>query len=229
MTLLQQTIAGISGDAAISGIGVNRLLDRRSDPRYNHENEAVAARLRMRDPEILDELILQYQHRLMRYLIHLTANRELAEDLFQETWMRVMQRGPQFRGNSQFVTWLFTIARNLVFDLKRKGSVTRSLDEITETGDERLLRRTTREQSQFDHTAAQEAERLIGQALVALSPQQREVFVLRFHQEMPLQEIATVTGMPLSTVKARLYRGLAVLKSRMTHSWLSRHDSAFRA
>ncbi len=215
MTLLQQTFAGISGSAAVSGIGANGPADRRSDPRYHHENEAIAAKLRARDPKILDELILQYQHRLMRYLMYLTANRELAEDLFQETWMRVMLRGPQFRGNSQFVTWLFTIARNLVFDLKRKGSVTRSLEEMTETGDERSLRRPTRELTQFDHAAAQEAERLVGLSLSALSPQQREVFVLRFQQELPLQEIAALTGAPISTVKARLYRGLAVLKARI--------------
>lgn len=215
MTLLQRTIPDISEGAAIPWIGADRLNCRRADPRYHHENEAIAARLRARDPQILDQLILQYQHRLMRYLMRLTANRELAEDLFQETWMRVLARGSQFRGNSQFVTWLFTIARNLVFDLKRKGSVTRSFEEITETGDERSFHREVREQTPFDHCAAFESGRLIAQSLSALTPQQREVFVLRFHEELPLQEIATVTGAPLSTVKARLYRGLAVLKSRI--------------
>lgn len=228
MKLLQHSLAGDSEDAANTENGVGRPSDRRSDPRFYRENEAIAVRLQARDPEILDELILQYQHRLMRYLMHLTANRELAEDLFQETWMRVMQRGPQFRGNSQFVTWLFTIARNLVFDLRRKGSVTRSLEEITENGDERSLRRARQEQTQFDRIAMQEAEQLVSQSLSALNPQQREVFVLRFQQELPLQEIATVTGTSLSTVKARLYRGLAVLKSRIMHCQRSGYNSIDR-
>lgn len=218
MALLQRTIAGVSGGAAVTGIGANRLDCRRTDPRYQHENEAIAARLRARDPQILDHLILQYQHRLMRYLMYLTANRELAEDLFQETWMRVLLRGPQFRGDSQFVTWLFTIARNLVLDLRRKGSVTRSFEEITETGDERSFHQVTREETPFDRCATLETEQLLAQALPALTPPQREVFLLRFRDELPLQEIAVVTGTPLSTVKARLYRGLGVLKSRIALS-----------
>ena len=59
------------------------------------ENLAVAEGLRCHDPELLDELIVRYQHRLLRYLLYLTGNREQAEDMFQETWMRVLQRGSQ--------------------------------------------------------------------------------------------------------------------------------------
>lgn len=215
----------MAGSAAVAVVGADRPEFRAIDPNQLHENAEIAARLKARDPQILDELILQYQHRLMRYLAHLTGNRELAEDLFQETWMRVLVRGPQFRGNSQFVTWLFTIARNLVFDMKRRGSPTKSFEEMTEMGDERLLHRATREQTPFDHYAALESERLITQSFSALTPQQREVFVLRFRAELPLQEIAAVTGIPLSTVKARLYRGLAVLKSHVTHARVSGHHS----
>ena len=74
----------------------------------------------MHDPELLDRLIEEYQHRLLRYLLFLCSNREVAEDLFQETWIRVLVRGAQFNGRSRFDTWLFTIARNLVIDLSRK-------------------------------------------------------------------------------------------------------------
>lgn len=209
MSLLQRSTAYISSGAALCGTNADRLAPRQADPRYRQENETIAARLRLRDPLVIDELIVQYQHRLMRYLLHLTGNRELAEDLFQETWMRVLVRGPQFRGNCQFVTWLFTIARNLVCDWKRKGPLTKSFDEINDTGDERSFQRITREETPFDHCAVREGERLISESLGALTPQQREVFVLRFQEEMPLQEIAAVAGVPLSTVKARLYRGLA--------------------
>jgi RNA polymerase sigma-70 factor (ECF subfamily) len=179
------------------------------------ENADIAARLRNSDSKILDELIVRYQHRLLRYLIYLTGNRELSEDLFQETWMRVLIRGSQFRGNSQFVTWLFSIARNLVFDLKRKAPPAASFEEMTQTGDEQCFS-VAEERSAFDYCAALENARLVEGALPDLSPQQREVILLRFIEDLPLLEIAVVTGAPLSTVKARLYRGLAVLKSGIT-------------
>ncbi|MBV8194027.1 MAG: RNA polymerase subunit sigma-70, partial [Candidatus Dormibacteraeota bacterium] len=54
------------------------------------ENAQIAQALRRHDPEVLDRLIVQYQHRLLRYLLFLTGNRDVAEDLFQETWMRVL-------------------------------------------------------------------------------------------------------------------------------------------
>lgn len=217
MELLQRSIfANATQGNAVPVIETQEIVLHRADPRHHYQNTVIAERLKAQDSQIFDQLILQYQQRLMRYLLHLIGNRELAEDLFQETWMRVLMRGSQFRGNSQFVTWLFTIARNLVFDVRRKGSATRSFEEISETGDERSFRRTTRERTPFDHCATLESGRIIAQALSALTPRQREVFILRFQEELPLQEIATVTGVPLSTVKARLYRGLAVLKSHMT-------------
>src|SRR5580704_16587137 len=99
------------------------------------ENTEIAVGLRRRDPELLDHLIERYQHRLLRYLLYLTGSRELAEDLFQEVWMRVLVRGAQFNGKARFDTWLFTIARNLVIDYRRKRTVA-SLDELFEGASE---------------------------------------------------------------------------------------------
>ena len=84
------------------------------------ENLAIAQGLRRRDPELLDQLIERYQHRLYRYLFFLAGNAQLAEDLFQETWIRVLERGRQYNGKSKFESWLFTIARNLVIDWQRQ-------------------------------------------------------------------------------------------------------------
>src|SRR5579875_456395 len=95
------------------------------------ESLAIATGLKHQEAGLLDELIVRYQHRLLRYLLYLTGNRELAEDLFQEVWMRVMVRGSQYNGQSRFETWLFTIARNLVIDQRRKRTMS-SLDELVE-------------------------------------------------------------------------------------------------
>src|SRR6201989_83810 len=88
------------------------------------ENTDIARGLRRRDPELLDRLIERYQHRLLRYLVFLTGNRELSEDIFQETWIRVMERGKQYNGKAKFDTWLFAIARHLVIDWSRKKTAT---------------------------------------------------------------------------------------------------------
>jgi RNA polymerase sigma-70 factor (ECF subfamily) len=176
------------------------------------ENARVAEGLKRGDPLLLDELILQYQHRLLRYLLYLTGNREVAEDLFQETWMRVLMRGAQFNGNARFDTWLFTIARNLVIDLRRRRSMA-SLEEMCDTGDEeRPFEVASQDKTPFDHLATLESGQLVADALLTLDPLHREVLVLRFHEEMSLEEIARMTRAPLSTVKSRLYRGLAALK-----------------
>src|SRR5712691_11807509 len=92
-----------------------------------HENAEIARGLRRRDADLLDRLIEQYQHRLLRYLVYLAGNRELAEDLFQETWIRVLERGHQYDGKHEFSTWLYAVARNLTIDYLRKKSLV-SLD-----------------------------------------------------------------------------------------------------
>src|SRR5947209_10885372 len=100
------------------------------------ESAEIARGLKRQDPELLDHLIELYQHRLLRYLLFLTGKREVAEDLFQETWMRVLVRGTQYNGKARFDTWLLTIARNLVIDLSRKRTMV-SLDDLNDSGDDR--------------------------------------------------------------------------------------------
>ena len=179
------------------------------------ETQVIAQGLKRQDPELLDRLIEEFQHRLLRYLLFLTGNREVSEDLFQETWMRVLLRGAQFNGKSRFDTWLFTIARNLVIDLSRKRTMA-SLDEMSEGGDnERPFEIVDTEPSPLDHFRSGEDRAEVHQVLIHLEPRSREVLVLRFYEELSLEEIASITGAPLSTVKSRLYRGLASVKPEL--------------
>ena len=179
------------------------------------ESLAIARGLKRKDQELLDRLIDTYQHRLLRYLLFLTGRREVAEDLFQETWMRVLLRGAQYNGKARFDTWLFTIARNLVIDLSRKRQMA-SLDEMADTGeDERPFEVAIDGPSPFELFATREDRAEVAEVLLKLEPSYREVLVLRFHEELSLEEISVVTQAPLSTVKSRLYRGLAALKPHM--------------
>ena len=191
------------------------------------ESLAVSAGLKRQDAGLLDELIVRYQHRLMRYLLYLTSNREMAEDLFQEVWMRVLVRGGQFNGQARFDTWLFTIARNLVIDQRRKRTMS-SLDELFEghSEDDRPMSFEVADgdPTPFDKFSNLEDRERIASALLQLDTLHREVLVLRFHEELSLEEIAKVTRAPLSTVKSRLYRGLAAIKPKLDRSVLRRSE-----
>lgn len=181
----------------------------------DRDNLVIARGLKRQDPELLDHLIEQYQHRLLRYLLFLTGKREIAEDLFQETWMRVLLRGAQYNGKARFDTWLFTIARNLMIDLSRKRTLS-SLDEIRDGAeDDRPFEIPVDGPSPLDEFEARENRAEVSEVLILLEPQSREVLVLRFFEELSLEEIAGVTRAPLSTVKSRLYRGLASLRPQL--------------
>jgi RNA polymerase sigma-70 factor (ECF subfamily) len=162
------------------------------------DRAAIAAGLRRRDPDLLDALIEQYQYRLFRYLLYLSGSRETAEDLFQETWVRVLDRGGQYDGKAKFETWLFAIARHLTIDLQRRKKP-QSLDSIVEPEVEGM------QPAALDRVS-------IHECLDRLPSVYREVLMLRFQEDLTLEEIAGILEAPLSTVKARLYRGLDAMR-----------------
>lgn len=175
------------------------------------EEARIAKGLRGRDPDLLDALVEQYQHRLLRYLSHLTSNQALAEDLFQETWMRVLEKGHQYDGRNKFSSWLFSIAHNVAIDYLRKRQPA-SLDEINERQESPVLEPADGGPSAFDVVAGQEQAVQIAAAMERVPLVYREVLVLRFQEQMKLEEIAQLIHIPLATVKTRLYRGVMALR-----------------
>ena len=176
------------------------------------ENTEIARGLRRRDPDLLDLLIEKYQHRLLRYLVHLTGRRELAEDFFQETWVRVLERGSQYDGRHAFSAWLFSIARNLVLDyLRRKQPA--SLDSLADPDEGTPFEvPDAGSPSALELTLQQEQHEQIAAGMERLAAVYREALVLRFQESMPIDEIANVVGVPVGTVKSRIYRGLTALQ-----------------
>lgn len=174
------------------------------------DRRALAAGLRRRDPELLDVLIEQYEYRLFRYLLYLTADRETAEDLFQETWIRVLDRGAQYNANASFETWLFAIARHLVIDFQRR----KKSDSFDSLADPPVDAQPT----PLEEVARREREDQMQESLERLPAAYREVLLLRFQEDLALSEIAAVLDAPLSTVKSRLYRGLEALRRELGES-----------
>jgi RNA polymerase sigma-70 factor, ECF subfamily len=177
------------------------------------ESTEIARGLRRRDPDLLDRLIEQYQHRMLRYLTYMVGNRHTAEDLFQETWLRVLERGSQYDGEHNFSTWLFSVARNLAIDYMRKKKPD-SLDAQVDT-EGPVASPVSAAPSAFDMVAGKEESERIFAAMACVPAEYREALVLRFHEELSLQEIAAITHAPLGTVKSRIYRGLKAMMPRV--------------
>jgi RNA polymerase sigma-70 factor (ECF subfamily) len=173
------------------------------------DTQRIALGLRQRDVVVLKTLIEQYHYRLVRYLVSLLGRRDGVDDVVQETWLRVLERGGTYDGHSRFEPWLFRVARNIAFDAMRKRPML-SLD--SDEGDGIRSSSASGEPSPYTLAArTQDAERL-AHSLQTLEPVYREALVLRFQEDLSLQEISDIVGAPVSTVASRIYRGLATLR-----------------
>jgi RNA polymerase sigma-70 factor, ECF subfamily len=187
--------------------------DMTSVARVSSDSQQIARGLRERDIALLHALVEQYQYRLVRYLIYLLGRRDEVDDLVQETWVRVLERGRSYDGRSRFEPWLFAIARNLTIDHMRRRK-TWSLDS-DDDGEQDAAPRSpaSNDPSPFVLAARTEDAQRLGQSMQTLDFIYREVLVLRFQEDLSLQEVATVVGAPVSTVASRIYRGLQTLRA----------------
>ena len=173
------------------------------------ETQRIALGLRQGDVVVLEALVEQYQYRLVRYLVFLLGRRDGVDDSVQETWLRVLERGGSYDGQSRFEPWLFRVARNIALDAMRKRPMF-SLDSNEADG----VRSSPASGEPSPYTLAartQDAERL-AHSLQTLELVYREALVLRFQEDLSLQEISVIVGAPVSTVASRIYRGLATLR-----------------
>jgi len=158
-------------------------------------DEELAGRVAAGDERALGELLHRYEHGLSRFLFRRTGGRDV-EDLYQETWMRVVRHAPRFDRDRKFSTWLFQIAVNLCRDWQRR----RPPD--TASFDERTV------ESGVDHIDAEiDAERLLGH----LSEEQREVVILRYYHDLRESDVGAILGVPPGTVKSRMHAAMRKL------------------
>jgi RNA polymerase sigma-70 factor (ECF subfamily) len=178
-------------------------------------NEAAAEsdleRLRRRDVHAAGAVIARYQHRLFRYLMKLVGDTATAEDLFQQTWLKVFEKASSYDPSRSFDGWLFTIAHNVVIDHYRRRSP-RSLDQAGRDDDAKPLAVSP---DAFELLLERERSSLVATTLKGLPMAYREVLALRFQEDMKLEEIARVLSIPLPTVKSRLHRALENLRVRL--------------
>lgn len=164
-------------------------------------DEALLARYREGDGAAFEILYARHRQGLYRFLLGLSGRAELAEEVYQETWLSLIRSGSQPQGRATFRTWLYQIARNRLIDHWRKHGVRNPLHDSydeqvhvqpDDTSNPEQLLSLSRDQARLDA------------ALQALPEDQREVFLLRLHGDLELPQIAALTGAPLETVKSRL-------------------------
>lgn len=176
------------------------------------DTQQIALGLRQGDVGVLEALVEQYQYRLVRYLIYLLGRRDLVDDLVQETWLRVLERGSSYDGKSRFEPWLFRVARNIAFDAMRQRRLS-GVDLIVDANADGVRPvPASNEPSPFTIAARTEDADRLARSLETLEPVYREALVLRFQEDLSLQEISGIVGAPVSTVASRIYRGLATLR-----------------
>ena len=178
-------------------------------------NRAPAGEDSATDLQDFDSLVELYRPRIFRFLLASLRDRESAENLTQDCFVRAYQTRDQFRGAASVGTWLMQIAANLVRSHESSSRLKfwrRSLSsgvELTEIGD--LVE--DREQSPEAVAIARENVAAIWNAVGKLSERQRTVFLLRFVEDMDLLEIVAVTGMKEGTVKTHLFRALQAIRA----------------
>jgi RNA polymerase sigma-70 factor (ECF subfamily) len=183
---------------------------------FSGAQDAIA-RVRRGDPDALTAMILRYQHRLYRYLLRLAREPAAADDLFQQTWLRVMEKIGHYDARRNFESWLFSVAHNLAVDAWRGKRGESRLDDV-DASDGRespgaLLR--TGDPDALERLLDFERGAVLAACIQELPVIHREVLTLRFEEDMKLEEIAEVAGIPLSTVKSRLRRALEGLRAAM--------------
>lgn len=184
----------------------------------------TALMLRYRDGDMAAFETLYARHRvsLFRFVLRHTANRQLAEDVFQETWSRIIRNSSRYRPNARFTTYLYHIARNCMIDQYRRTANQPAAGPNIER--ERIDDLASSD-NPLTNAAAADTALTIERALLTLPDEQREAFLLKEEAGFTLQEIAEITGVGRETVKSRLRYALGSLREHLsTASELSLQD-----
>lgn len=173
--------------------------------------DSEAAQLKRGEPDALVALLERYQHRLYRYLLRIVREPATAEDLFQQTWIRVSENARRFDERRGIEPWLFSIARNLAIDYLRRVKP-ESLDEELPSGNSKIDLLPDVHPGVVETLMRQQRSSRLADAIGELTPMYREVITLRFEEEMKIEDMAELLGVPLSTAKTRLRRALDALR-----------------
>ncbi len=174
------------------------------------------------DARAFSTLVKRHRQAVYNFILRYVGHRQRAEDVLQETWLKVVRSSSDYEPKARFTTWVFTIARNLCVDSARKESY-RQADSLdapvsADDGEGRPMGELVADEAGQSPDRAAHNVRLrplLAKALQALPAEQREVFLLREYHGVGFKEIADVTGVNENTVKSRMRYALEGLRKRL--------------
>lgn len=172
---------------------------------------AVVERLRQGDADAFDELHAAFNTRLFTFLLRLSRRRDVAEDLLEETWLRLVKHARKLRGDTRLGAWLFTVARNLYVSYARS----RLIEDSASASLMALWPFSVERSSPFEEAAATELERRIERALAAMPGAAREVLLLVGVAGLDPSDAADVSGITPEALRQRLHRARAALSKAL--------------
>jgi RNA polymerase sigma-70 factor (ECF subfamily) len=178
-------------------------------------DEELVDRSRGGDVDSFNQLILRWERPIYALAYRVIGREEDARDVCQEAFLRAYRALPGFKGEAKFSSWLYRITLNLCRDWirrQRRAPVTQMPDEVDVL--EAAAAVEPRESIE-DLVARRELSAVVERAMALLPAEQRTAIILKEYHGMTFQEIADLQGCPLSTVKTRLYQGLAVLRRQL--------------
>ena len=184
---------------------------------YVYSDEQLMARFQKGDENAYIELVNRYRDRLLNFVYNYIGDFEISEDIVQDTMIKLYQKKHYYREIAKFSTWLYTIAKNLAnteFRKKKQRKIT-------------LLSQISRDDKPYDIPADQPetdqeiqsdiANRIIRKAIDGLPEKFKTVILLRDIQELSYEDISSIIGVPIGTVKSRINRARLQLQVELKH------------
>ena len=176
------------------------------------DQENIIARARRGDADAFEQLVVAYRDQVFRLALRMCGSEADADEVAQEAFLSAWKALPNFRGESQFSTWLYQLTTHAAIDLMRREKRQIAADDIPEVS---AADPAPSPQQQAEQSEQRE---IVRDAILQLAPEQREVVVLRFMEELSYEEIGAVLKLPSGTVKSRLNRAKAQLKEILSKS-----------
>lgn len=191
-----------------------------AEQRSGPSDEELLDRFREGNSRAFEELMRRHRTPLFNFILRSVRQRETAEEILQDAWIRIIQGAAEFQRAAKFSTWAYTVARNLCIDHARKAALRKhpSLDQSSRNSEDGpTLGETVQDKRPHADREAigKELQVRLTDAIAALPADQREVFLLREYSDLPFKEIATIVGAPENTVKSRMRYALERLQDAL--------------
>lgn len=185
----------------------------------NGLEERLAGMARLGDQRAFGELVDLYKDKIYHLAYRMLSNRHEAEDIVQETFLRVYLHLDRYDAAHKFSTWIYRIGTNLCIDRLRKRRPSYSLDaELSATdGADGYAMIASEGRTPESELLLTETQQTVRRAIEQLPDKYKPIVILRYMQDLSLQEIGDILGLPVTTVKTRVHRGREFLRNKIKH------------